>query len=253
MPMDMFEPNDRFETATKLIFEPRKGFIPVRLGAEWGPGIFSATLHRVRMFPFSWIINPDFYELEVPASSVFKIPTVTIDHTDAPVNVTLFDAGRAEIQSWNGVRTVAVVPPAPSTCYLRVVGDSVTRYTIAANLKYDRDAVPGPFQEELEIVPKWWGDPPPYRIFDREKYFAVTVGDDRADGDFIAFERPNEAITVELLALDGTTVGEAVATPDQIRVRTAGLAPGNYALRVSRDEDAGPERAPIELRVRPPI
>jgi hypothetical protein len=82
---------------------------------------------------------------------------------------------------------------------------------------------------------------------------AGDVGDDRADDDFIAFEPANEAITVELLALDGTTVGEAIASPDQIRVRTAGLAPGNYALRVSRADDAGPEQAPIELRVRPPI
>ena len=150
-------------------------FIPTRVGAEWGPGIFSATLHRVRMFPFVLDHQPRFLRAGSAGIVCLQDPTVTIAHTDAPVDVTLFDAGRAEIQSWSKVRTVAVVPPAPSTSYLRVVGDSVTRYTISANLKYDRDAVPGPFQEELEIVPKWWGDPPPYRIFDREKYFAVTV------------------------------------------------------------------------------
>ncbi len=254
MPLDRFEPNDRFETATKLNFLPRKGrFRPVRHGIEWGPGIYSATLHRVRMFPVSWVINPDYYELEVPAASVFRIPTVTIAHTDAPVDVTLFDSGRAEIRSWNDVRSVDIVPPASTTCYLKVHGDVVTRYTIRTSLKFDRDAVPGPFQEELEIIPKWWGDPPPFRIFDKEKVFGVTVGEDRSDGDFLAFERPSEEVTVELLALDGTTVGEAVATPDAIRVRTGGLAPGNYALRISRAGEGPGERRPLELRVRPPM
>ena len=254
MPMDAFEPNDRFETATKLIFEPRKGkFSPVKVGIEWGPGIFSATLHRVRLFPVSWVINPDYYELEVPASSVFRIPTVTISHTDAPVDVTLFDAARAEIRSWNDVRSVAVVPPASTTCYLKVHGDVVTRYSISTNLNFDRDAVPGPFQEELEIIPKWWGDPPPYRVFDKEKVFGVTVGDDRSDGDFLAFELPNEEVAVDLLALDGTPVGEAVATPDQIRIRTGGLAAGNYAVRISRQGGALEDGRPLELRVRPPM
>ena len=53
MPEDVFEPNDSFETATNLIFEPRKGRFGVvlRLGPEWGPGTFQATLHSVLSYP----------------------------------------------------------------------------------------------------------------------------------------------------------------------------------------------------------
>jgi len=89
MPLDAFEPNNSFETATRLIFLPRKGkFGVVPLRSEWGPGTFQATLHSVLSYMvIGWVINPDYYELEVPESSVFRIPTVTIAETDVPLHV----------------------------------------------------------------------------------------------------------------------------------------------------------------------
>lgn len=254
MPEDAFEPNDSFEKATNMIFEPRKGkFGVATLGSEWGPGTFQATLHAVRSFLVDgWAINPDYYALEVPESSVFRIPTVTIANTDLPLDVTLYNSARQVIQTWSNVRSVNVVPPENSTCYLKVSGSTVNRYTISTRLKVDARAIPGPLQEELELLPKWWGDPEPYRMFEREKYFAVNVGEDRGDGTAIVFARPEEPVRIELLDLDGNVVSEAAPTQKGVQIDTGGMAAGHYLVRVSRD--AGVERAikAVNLRLLPP-
>ena len=72
-----------------------------------------------------------------------------------------------------------VVPPEKSTCYLKVFGSTVNRYTISVGLRVDPRAIPEPLQEELEVLPKWWDDPEPYRMFERERYFVVNVGRSR--------------------------------------------------------------------------
>ena len=44
------------------------------------------------------MINSDYFALEVPDSSVFRIPTLTIANTDLPLDVTLYDSARQVIQ-----------------------------------------------------------------------------------------------------------------------------------------------------------
>lgn len=254
MPEDAFEPNNSFETATKLIFEPRKGkFGVVRLASEWGPGTFEATLHAVLSYiTGGWVINPDYYELEVPESSVFRIPTITIANSDLPLDVALYDSTRQVIQTWSNVRSVDVVPPERSTCYLKVSGSTVNRYTITTRLKVDKRAIPGPLQEEVEVIPKWWGDPEPFRIFEREKYFLINVGDDRGEGKAIVFARPEEPARIELLDLAGKVITEAVSTRRGVEVDTSSMAPDRYLVRISREAGTVGATQSLNLRLLPP-
>jgi len=257
MPRDAFEPNDTFETATKMIFEPRKGgkfAAAIRLGTEWGPGTFDATLHSTLSFLATVpVINSDFYELEVPESSVFRIPTVTIDNIDVPLDVTLYDAARQVTRTWpNATRGFDITPPPNTTAYLKVSGNTVNRYTIATRLKMDRRALPGPLQEELEILPKWWGDPAPFRIFEQERRFAVNVGADRADGRAIVFARPGASVRIELVTPAGEVVRDAVLTARGLEIETGSLTAGPYIVRVHRDAEADRSAAPLNLRLLPP-
>lgn len=254
VPLDAFEPNDSFETATNLIFEPRKGLFGMGWSiTEWGPGIFQATLHAVLSFLTNgWVINPDYYALDVPESDLFRIPTVTIANTDLPLDVTLYDSARQVIQTWSNVRSVNVVPPQKSTCYLKVSGSTINRYTIAARLKVDARNVPGPLEEELELLPKWWGDPEPYRMFEREKYFAVNVGENRGDGTAIVFARPEEPVRIELLDLAGNVVSEATPTWKGVQIDTGGMVAGRYLVRVSRDVGVERTAKAVDLRLLPP-
>ncbi len=92
-------------------------------------------LHTVRSYLMKgWAINPDYYALEVPESSVFRIPTVTVGNTDVPLDVTLYDSARHVIQTWSNRRSVGVVPPEKTRCYLKVSGSTVNRYTISTRL-----------------------------------------------------------------------------------------------------------------------
>lgn len=253
VPQDVFEPNDSFDTASKMIFEPRRGKFGVIRLREWGPGTFQATLHAMRSFlTRGWVINSDYYELEVPESNVFRIPTVTIANTDLPLDVTLYDSARQVIQTWNNIRSVDVVPPEKSTCYLMVSGSTVNRYTIATRLMVNERAIPGPLQEELEILPKWWGDPVAYRMIEREKYFAINVGENRADGSAVVFVRPEETLRIELLDVEGNVVKQGTTTPSTIRVETGGMSDGHYLVRVSRDADVERATRAVELRLLPP-
>src|SRR5205807_577738 len=97
------------------------------------------------------------------------------------------------------------------------------RYMITTSLRVDPRVVPGPLQEKLEWLPKWWGDPEPYPIREREKYFVVNVGEDRGDGDAIVFARPEEPVRIELLDLAGNVVRESASTrPGRLHVETRG-------------------------------
>ena len=253
LPKDALEPNDTFATATAMLFEPRKGSLVTTAAArEWGPGIFDATLHTTQNFIAGLrVVNPDYYRFDVGPVSVFRIPTVTISQTDRPVTVTLYDAARRVIQTWANVRDATVLPPANTTCYLLVTGASATRYTIAFKLKVDKDAIPGPWQEELEIFPKWWGDPPPLKLKQFEHHFFVNVGADRGDGDAIVFEQPAAPVTVELLDLEGNVVRQGDEVGGRPTIDTRGVERGRYLLRVARD--GGNRTGTLSLRLASPM
>ena len=116
----------------------------------------------------------------------------------------------------------------------------------------DERTIPEPLQEEVEILPKWWGDPEPYRMFERETYFVVNVGKDRGDRRAVVFARPEEMVRIELLDLAGNIVSEGTTTPTTIRVETDGMAASHYLVRISRDTDIERATKAVELRLLPP-
>jgi hypothetical protein len=233
---DMFEPNDSFEQAAPLVFErsdPRWGIHRLR---EWGPGTFDATLHRTwaPWFPSPLMrINKDYFQLEVPESSVFRRPTVSVFDTDLPVTVTLYDAARNVLRSWENVRKMSVQPPPDSTCYLVVTGTGPTRYRISTGLKVGKDALPGPLQEELQILPKWWYVAEPEQLADPVAHYAVEINTDPGDGDLLAFRAPQAPVQLQLLDRAGQVLREGRSGEDELSLDTRGLEPGTYTLRVA--------------------
>jgi hypothetical protein len=197
--------------------------------------------------------------VRIPAPTSYPPPTRSgRSRVETPNDVVggLYDEARQVIQSWPNVRKVELTPPANSTCYLKVSGATANRYTIQTALKVDRDALPPPLQEEdLDVIPEWWGDPPPLRIKELEKHFAVNVGEDRGDGDAIVFEKPEDAVILALLDLDGNVVrqGAQAALDGRVAVNTRDLEPGRYFLRVARIASDGGQKPTMQLHLAPPI
>ena len=128
LPPDIFELNDSFAGAARLLFEATRWTIGVR---TWPPGSYNATLHQERGVsvvtggPGGLLMNDDYFHLDVPSSlSVLRQPTFAIHDADAPLDVTLFDASHMPINSWLGVRNMSVHPPAGSICFVKVSGSS---------------------------------------------------------------------------------------------------------------------------------
>jgi hypothetical protein len=249
---DEFEPSNSFEEAPVLTFEaaPRS---PFQMGwvlgrREWGPGTYPATLHRATgSGPLgSAFVNRDIYRLEVPHSTVFREPTLTIRDSDEPLTVELLDADRRVLRRESGVTEATFRPPPESVGYLRVTGSSPTRYVIVTGLKVRSGVLPGPLQEELQVIPKYWGDPPPWRIRDEVTHWAVDLGRAEVDDGVLAFDLDDPAgeVLVELLDESGEVVRRAYAVAgEDVGARAvldvADVDPGTKVLRVTRARAAG--------------
>lgn len=248
---DEFEVNDSFESAARMLFVATSW--PHFALRSWGPGTYDATLHAQR-FLSPWIgggitlgTNEDWFRLDVPSAMVISQPTVSVFDADQPVDVELYDASRALLRSWSGVRHMTEHPPPASTCYLRVSGTKVTRYRISTRMTADPTKVPGPFEEELELIPKWWGDPPPVELFDPITHYLHELGEDRGEGPELAFAGAATDLRIELLDAEGSVIREARETGEALLLDTEGLDPGAYVVRVSRFTDGA------QLRMLPPI
>ncbi len=255
LPTDMFENNDSFTQAARLLFKATKW---TDFGLRtWGPGTYDATLHRGRGAPIitsgvgGSVMNDDYFRLEVPSSSVFSRPTVRISDADEQLDITLHDEAHAVIQTWTGVRNMTAHPPDNTTCFLKISGNAPTSYRITTRMETDPRSFPGPLQEELELLPKWWGDPPPLHIKDIVTHYVVEVNENRGDGETIAFQRPEEAVRLELLNHSGEVMREADAVNDQLFIDIRGIQRGSYVLRVSKNDHA--TRSVVQLRLVPPL
>src|SRR5262249_40911263 len=124
---DIFEPNDSFNQATKLVFEVDYRDVLVNPERAWGPGEFDATLHIGWDSSSSFVnpkfgVNPDYFKFDVPARTGKLKSHIYISHTDYPVDVTLYDKDRQVIGNWPQVRSLPIDPPEGTLCYLRVSG-----------------------------------------------------------------------------------------------------------------------------------
>lgn len=238
---DGFEPNDSFDAAATLAFE-RDEWTLLR-SRTWGPGTFDATLHLSRRW---WVLggpsvmNDDYFRFEVPRGDVFRQPTIAVFDADVPLDVTLFDAARAPLQTWSQVRKMRVKPPPESTVYLKVSAAAPTRYRISSLMALDSSVVPGPLQEELVFVlPDWWMEPTLHLQHPTE-HFLVDLAHQPEDAGSIDVARSEPGLRLQLLDVDGQAVRDGQVLNDRVTVDTRGLERGRYLLRVQRDaESAG--------------
>ena len=252
LPQDLFEPNDSFEAATRVRFETPKspfldGFLP-----DWGPGTFEATLHGFEsLVTGELVVDDDYYRFDTPDPGALLVtPTIAVGQTDAPLDLTLYDSQQNAIREWTGVRSAVVEPPRASRGYLRVSGGQETRYSIGISLRMNK-GVPTVWQE-VDLLPHWWGDPPPFRLRDVEKYFAVDIEGNPGAGHAISFENPAEPVEIQLVDLEGAVLRRAAPENGRLTVSTRGLEPGTYALRVARaSQDAA--AGPLSLQLAPPL
>ena len=257
---DMFEPNDSFATATRLIFKPHPSTEFKVFAVEYGPGTFEATLHNFRnLFDIEPVINNDYYRLEVPGGlNILYIPAVKIWQTDFPVDVTLYDSFHNVINQWLQVRSIEIKPERGAICFLKISGSKETRYNISVRLKIDKDSIPGPLQEEdVTGLPPWWGDPM-LKLKDRFEHYFVDAGTDFVQGNDIVFQQTTEALALELLDLEGNTLRQGNTLKDgRSQISTDGLQNGKYVLRVSRESDVSSgndvNRSIVNLNLSPPF
>lgn len=249
---DVFEKNDSFESAAVMLFETTK-WSPF-FTRSWGPGTYDATLHRdLLLSPYigggvKGSVNADYFRLDVPDRKIFSRPAVAVFDSDQPLEVTLYDEWRNVIEIQTNIRNVTFYPPPKSTCYLRVTGGQVTRYRISTRMEADSRIIPGPW-EEVQVFPKWWGDPPPLRVVDRVTHYLYELGEDRGAGPALAFANPGEDLRIDLIDRNGEIVREARTLDDRLLLDTEGLEPGPYMVQISRPEEA----TLTELRVVPPL
>ncbi|MFC0624597.1 S8 family peptidase [Kribbella deserti] len=249
---DQFEANDSFDSAARMMFVTNKWsqfFL-----RSWGPGTYEATLHR-DLFVSPYIgggvkgsVNPDYFLLDVPDRSVFSRPAVAVFDADQPLDVTLYDEARNVIESRSSIRNAKLYPPPSSTCYLRVSGGQVTRYRISTRMEADARIIPGPW-EEVQVMPKWWGDPPPLRVADVVTHYLHELGEDLGEGPALAFTDPGEDLRIELIDRTGEVIREARVLGDRLLLDTDGLEPGPYLVQLTRREAA----SAIEVQIVPPL
>jgi hypothetical protein len=117
---------------------------------------------------------------------------------------------------------------------------------IVTGLKVRSGVLPGPLQEELQVIPKYWGDPPPWRIRDEVTHWAVDLGRAEVDDGVLAFDLDDPAgeVLVELLDESGEVVRRAYAVAgEDVGARAvldvADVDPGTKVLRVTRARAAG--------------
>ena len=176
------------------------------------------------------------------------------------MDVELLTVAGTVIKSWLGITTLTVEPPPETTCFLHVSGNKPTRYWIGTGLRVKKGVLPGPLQKELEVLPKYWDDPPPFAIGYDLTHYALEVGEaERADGE-IAFEVPT-SVSLQLLNSTGEVVAEAMETPTEtaegqkaLVFDLHGLDSGTYALEVqvnsSRESQKGSLRMVVPPRIR---
>ena len=250
---DIFEVNDSFDQAPRLLFEPARW--SRRELNTFPPGSYDATLHQERgvlarggQGPL--LMNDDYFRLDVPAGLTVARPTVSVYDADQPLNITLYDTAHAVIDRWTGVRNMTTYPPRGDTCYLLVAGTVPSRYRIHARMTADPHIIPG-LVAPIDYLPKWWGNPPSFRLTDPVTHFVLPLNDQPDDGPAVAFERPDEPLILELLTMSGEVIREAEVVDGRLLVSTEGVDSGTYLLRVTALD--GALSSPISLRTAPPL
>jgi len=136
-----------------------------------------------------------------------------------------------------------------------VTGLTPTRYTIAVRLKASKDAIKG-LDQEVEVLPPWWGDPM-LTITNPVQHYLVDVSNDQSQSG-IVFQPHAAPLTIELLDTLGNIVRRSRESVDgRTAIDTRALEPGAYVLRISRNTTGGTltgaSLPAVGLRLAPPV
>jgi hypothetical protein len=214
-----FEGNHSFGTAALMVFEASR-WSPCS-PRSWGPGTYEAG-------------GDGYFRLQVPQRTIYTRPVLQVS---GGVDVTLYDERRVELDRWVGVDELTIHPPEWSTCYLVVSGP---QYRIGTAMALDTWIVRG-LQHEIEVLPKWWADPPPLLLRDEVTRYLYEP-----EGPALGFAR-TVGVLVELMDRSGEVIRTATSTEAGLVLDTSGLEGGQYVVQVTR----GSETA--SLRLVPPL
>ncbi len=212
-----------FDTAATLLFQAVRWSPCLR--QSWGPGSYQTTSGHFR--------------LKVPQRTIYTRPTVTI--SGCSVEVVLYDDRLAELERWTDVSSLTIHPPEWSTCYLSVT--SPTPYRLGTAMTLDTPVIAGPHQE-IEVLPRWWSDPPPLLLTDPTTRYLYDPCP--GEGPALLFEpRP---VRIELLNRSGQVIRQAVRTSNALSVDITDLPPGPYVVQLTHQPNEV-----IPLRLLPPL
>jgi hypothetical protein len=204
-----FGGNQSFGTAALMLFQASR-WSPCS-PRSWGPGTYDAA-------------GDGYFRLQVPQRTIYTRPAVTVS---GGVDVTLYDERRVELDRWTGVDELTIPPPEWSTCYLRVSGP---QYRIGTAMTLDTWIVRG-LQHAIEVLPKWWTDPPPLVLRDEVTHYLHEL-----EGPLV-FADQTGAVLVELMDRSGEVVRTASSTEAGLVLDTSGLDAGQYVVQVTRGSD----------------
>lgn len=230
---DYFEPNNSFETATPLRTLPRTKWEVEGLSAgPFGPGAFDLSLHTDGAGPGTH--DEDFFVITTAANpGVLRQSQVRILYSDEPIDVTLYDAARAELWSQHNIRTAAVQLGHGETFYLKVSGRVHTRYGLWAGIYFD-SSVFERLWPELQLIPKWW-EQGIDRLVQPEEYRGIHITPELIDDGLLTFAGINgqplpEGVSVSLLDREGMVVSQAVVTDGRATLSLQGVREDGYVV-----------------------
>lgn len=240
LPPDAFEANDTLEQATPFTLQtasPRHPRVaPLLLGHR--RGTYELSLHQASDVDF-------LHVTDIPAAALLE-PVLSIDRTDAAVDVALVGADGAVQTLWSGVRALRLVLP-KGEAWVRISARSPTRYSMRLNVEADPSKLPGPWQKvPLSPFPDWWPDPP-WKLHGWEQYLEVVIDPEVAQTPGLRLSG-NPGLTLDLLAQDGALLATSERIGDaELHLSLSGVRPGSYIVRVGRDLAPAARLAPGAL------
>ena len=179
----------------------------------------------------------DWFSITDITHHVLSVPCFQLISSDQPLDVNLYGPDGTLLSSFSQIKQGRVQLP-EADCWVEVRGLKTTRYSINFGYYLDKSKLPGPHQkEDIEIVPKWWPDPP-FVINEWEKWLEVVIDEELSKHGQLELQG-DTALQLDLLSPQRSLIQSAKANGQNTTVlNVKGIAPGKYLLRVARPEGA---------------
>jgi len=246
LPADEFEPNESFETSTRIRLVELGA--PESIGVNLHPGgIYDLTLHTPN--------DKDFFRIDPVATNPLSVPMVRISLTDLPLDITLFDAARNVITKQVGVSSTKLTLPRAEISFIEISGTHATRYRLTLRLEVDPAHLPGPNQEQVVIPLPDLGDPA-FRIDQVTNHVLFQLDASRPTGVLTLAAVEGQSMKVELLDNTGTVVRTAQrrenSWQESVELDITSLQPGAHVLRIGHaDAQSSLSATPLNVQVLP--